>query len=580
MKRIFTFLVSLFAVTFAMGQAPQGVFFKASTAPLIDGVIDPVWADATAYNIERAVKIEVPTIGTPGQTTWKGLWTNAGVYILLQVTDDAFLPNYLAPGYVSAVKGFEDYNWDKLEIYFDVNSNLADGGAPGSSDASKPGHYQIAPGYQLDKNDGTAFTGTDGVVHAFMVTGANYIAEYFVPYTKILDNGKMEVDKMAEIGFDVTVIDRDPDQTGRNQAVWSNQGAIGESWGNMDDAGRVTFDGAIALIDIQTLTITGATEITTDNGTAQLSVSVLPVEATQPYKWVLTNVTGMATISKDGLITANRNGTVTVKASSADDLTQSNEMTVTISSQVLTMDDINMIKNGNFDQVADVTKDWVGNKSGENVVDGDGFYSVVCTPQAQIWESMFGQANLKVADATTKYFVKFKAKASVDMIIPMLFEDRNNENNKTVTSTSEYRAENMWNIPITTNEQLFTLDVIFSNFIADKSNYELNFQVGKNDGTFSIDNIMMYTETDLELVSNKPIVSNVSRVYPNPVGISNFLSVELKSSNVKVAIYNALGQKMIEKVSTGNVVKFDVNSLTKGLYFVRLADGSTQKFIK
>ena len=583
MKRIFTFLVSLFAVTFAMGQAPQGVFFKAITAPLIDGVIDPVWADATAYNIEKVVGTETPTIGNPGETTWKGLWTNAGVYILLQVTDDAFLPNYLAPGYVSGKDGFSDWQFDKPEIYFDVNSNLVDGGGPGSAEALKPGHYQVAPGFQLDKNDGTAFTGTDGVVNAFMVDRSHYIAEYFVPYTKILDNGKMEVDKMAEIGFDVTVIDRDPDQTGRNSGVWSNTGS---SWSNMDDAGRVTFDGAIALIDIQTLTITGATEITTDNGTAQLSAAVLPVEATQPYKWVLTNGTGMATISTTGLITANRNGTVTVKAVSIDDLVNSNELTISISNQMISEADISIIKNGTFELGADKKENW----GGPGVVDTEGFYSVVCVPKvetatikAEIWDTMFGQ-KVKVADATTKYFVKFKAKASADMIIPVLFEDRGagNDNNKVVTTTATYRdnAYGKWDVPVTATEAWYTFDVTFSS-IKDNSDYELNFQIGKADGTFSIDNIMMYTEADLALVnstSSKTIASNQLSVYPNPV--INELFVNMTASNVKVAIYNALGQKMMEKVSTGNVVKFDVNSLTKGLYFVRLADGSTQKFIK
>jgi len=578
MKRIFTFLVSVFAVTFAMAQPPQGVFFKASTAPLVDGVIDAVWADATAYNIERVVGTNTPTIGNPGESTWKGLWTDTGVYILLQISDDYFLPNYLAPDFVSeTAAGFESWNFDKPEIYFDVNSTLADGGAPGSGNAElKKGHYQVAPGFTLDKNDGTQnpIAQTDGVVYAFMVDGSHYIAEYFIPFTKLLDNTGMEFDKTAEIGFDVTFIDRDPDQTGRNQAVWSNEGAAGETWGNMDACGRVTFDGAIPLIDIETLAITGATEITTDNGTVQLSASVLPVEATQPYKWVLTNGTGMATISKDGLITAKRNGTVTVKAVSANDFVNSNEMTVTISGQIIVIDDISIIKNGNFDQGIDGKENW----GGPGVVDAEGFYSVECTPKAQIWETMFGNG-VKVADATTKYIVNFKAKATADMTIPTLFEDRGNENNKTVTSLSAYRTENTWEIPITTTEKWYTFDVTFSNY-KDNSAYELNFQVGKMDGTLAIDSIQMFTEADFALLStsSKTIASNQLSVYPNPV--VNELTVNMTASNVKVAIYNSLGQKMMEKVSTGTIAKFNVSSLRKGMYIVRLSDGTTQKFIK
>ena len=119
----------------------------------------------------------------------------------------------------------------------------------------------------------------------------------------------------------------------------------------------------------------------------------------------------------------------------------------------------------------------------------------------------------------------------------------------------------------------------FSNKL-DVSAYELNFQLGKLEGTFSIDSIAMYTEADLALVStsSKTIASNQLSVYPNPV--VNDLTVNLTSTNVKVAIYNALGQKMMEKVSIGHLAKFNVSSLQKGLYFVKLSDGATQKFIK
>jgi len=33
-------------------------------------------------------------------------------------------------------------------------------------------------------------------------------------------------------------------------------------------------------------------------------------------------------------------------------------------------------------------------------------------------------------------------------------------------------------------------------------------------------------------------------------------------------------------LAIGNIAKFDVSSLRKGMYFVRLSDGSSQKFIK
>ena len=573
MKRIFTFLVAFFVVTLAMAQdAPTGVFAKASTAPLIDGVIDPVWADATAYNIDQPYKAEVPTLGNSGETTWQALWNTEGVYVLLKVTDDAFFPSYMA-----TPPSGDNWKYDKPELYFNVNALLKSGLGGGAA-----GHYQVAPGFTDGKNDGTPITtieGVIGVVYAFKVTGPNYIAEYFIPFSKLINSERFQVDLINPIGFDVTIIDSDPTGTMRQRAVWANVGAKDESNNNMDDLGTVTFEGAEAAITIDKITLNTGGTITTDNGTLQMVASILPENATNKIlKWSVVNGTGKATVDANGLVKGIANGRISIVGKANDPMQEEAMVEIVISGQVVTAEEINMLKNGNFDLGAGGIENW----GGPGVVDGEGFYSVVCTTKAdgpQIWDIMFSQ-KVKVADATTKYIVKFKAKASADMIIPVLFEDRGNENNKVVTSLSTYRSTESWLIPITTTEAWYTFDVTFSNIITDKSDYELNFQLGKNNGTFSIDNIQMYNEADLALVSNKTIVSNVSRVYPNPVGKANFLSVELKSSNTKVAIYNALGQKMMEKVSTGNVVKFDVNSLTKGLYFVRLADGSTQKFIK
>ena len=96
MKTIITFLFSAFIVTYTMAQAPTGVFAKASADPVIDGVVDEVWAEATVYNIDLPFQTEVPSLGASGETTWQGVWTEDGVYILLKVTDDAFFPSYMA----------------------------------------------------------------------------------------------------------------------------------------------------------------------------------------------------------------------------------------------------------------------------------------------------------------------------------------------------------------------------------------------------------------------------------------------------------------------------------------------------
>ncbi|HET6559476.1 MAG TPA: sugar-binding protein, partial [Prolixibacteraceae bacterium] len=501
---------------------------------------------------------------------WKMLWDDNGLYLLTFIEDDKFVP-----AYKGTVPG-ETWMYDKLEIYFDVNYDKQDGlGAGGNA-----GHYQVAPTVKVDLLEGGATSESRGEVWAYNVSDPEYYVEYFFPFSMLLDNMGNEVDKTEPIGFDVNIMDNDKDDLtpSRNRMNWANGGAIGENWANMNDAGLITLDGAVGLIDISSMTISGGAEITTDNGTVQLSAALEPADATQPYKWKITNGTGMATISKTGLVTAQRNGTVKVQAFSADEFVSSNELTITISGQRIAKSEISIIQNGNFENGADGKENW----GGAGVVE-DGFYNLACTPKVNIWDTMFGQPKLPIADATTKYIVRFKAKASEDMVVPVLMEDRSHDNNKTVTSSSPYRNESMWMVPVTTEEQWFELDVIFSSK-QDDSAYELNFQAGMVSGIFSIGNIMMYSESDLALVDpslgSATIDANSIKVYPNPVGKANILSVSVKNAKGSIAIYNSVGQKMMAKTVTGNIVRFDVSSLQKGLYFVKTSDGATQKFIR
>jgi len=98
--------------------------------------------------------------------------------------------------------------------------------------------------------------------------------------------------------------------------------------------------------------------------------------------------------------------------------------------------------------------------------------------------------------------------------------------------------------------------------------------------TIHLDSVLVVKSSDLGTVGTKSIANSINKVYPNPVGDGNTLYVELSSVNAKVAIYNAIGQKLMEKVATRNLVQFNVSSLQKGMYFVKLSDGTTQKFVK
>ncbi|WP_294823576.1 Ig-like domain-containing protein, partial [uncultured Flavobacterium sp.] len=76
-------------------------------------------------------------------------------------------------------------------------------------------------------------------------------------------------------------------------------------------------------------------EITINEGTLQLMATVNPTGASQAVTWTVVSGNEFAAISESGLVSAVANGTVTVRAASAADATLFDEITITITGQVV-----------------------------------------------------------------------------------------------------------------------------------------------------------------------------------------------------------------------------------------------------
>ncbi|MDP2338159.1 MAG: Ig-like domain-containing protein [Bacteroidota bacterium] len=90
----------------------------------------------------------------------------------------------------------------------------------------------------------------------------------------------------------------------------------------------------------------GATSITTDNGTLQMQTEILPADATsKSVSWEVINQTGKASISASGLLTAEKDGTVKAIATANDGSGIKGELTITISNQLIPIESIQIIDN-------------------------------------------------------------------------------------------------------------------------------------------------------------------------------------------------------------------------------------------
>ena len=601
MKRLFTFAVCAFIVTMAMGQAPSAIIKKATVAPVIDGEVDAIWATADPNLINKPFTGEVPTLGASGTTWWKGLWDDKGVYLLINVKDDKWAPAY---GVTNS------YLYDKIEIYFNTNYNLQDGlGPQNNGSGGGNGHYQFAPDPVKDSISGgkALKTNGNGSSYSYNVTDPTYMAEFFIPFTKLVDGQGVMVDKTGTIGFDVTISDNDVPSPGagiRKRAVWANVGTIAESWVNMNDCGTITLDGAQAGIPVTKVTIAPtAGKITTNKGTLQMTSTILPADATnQILKWSMEDVPGttaQATISTTGLLTAASNGTVVVKAVATDgSFSESQLVTVTITGQVKVKysnevwNTMNLIKNWNF---TDGVTSWgnyvdvaVMGQVAPVVTDGVALLKPGLATDAAPWHYQFNQVDLK-AEPNVPYTVMFKSWSSAKAPCVLDFESADTIPTKrggdqyvrygTSTDPESVGKTSEWNYTTTTLPTWFTFHVTF-NKIIPTTIQKIQWMLSLSNETIHLDSVLVVKTSDLGSVSAKSIANSINKVYPNPVGDGNTLYVELSSVNAKVAIYNAIGQKLMEKVATRNLVQFNVSSLQKGMYFVKLSDGTTQKFVK
>lgn len=112
------------------------------------------------------------------------------------------------------------------------------------------------------------------------------------------------------------------------QSVWS---------GSVDATASFSEDECPAYEDIAVTVETAnnvPAAITTDMGTLQMVALVTPEVFTQQVNWSIVPVSGNATITEDGLVTAHEDGTVYAKATSVISPTKKDSMLITISNQI------------------------------------------------------------------------------------------------------------------------------------------------------------------------------------------------------------------------------------------------------
>jgi alpha-tubulin suppressor-like RCC1 family protein len=136
-----------------------------------------------------------------------------------------------------------------------------------------------------------------------------------------------------------------------NGTVWAKATSVENA--QLQDSVLITLTNQlfeVDSLDVTTLNNVAAT-ITINEGTLQLVATVMQAEATQEVTWSIIPVTGTATISATGLVSALTDGTVWAKAVSVENALALDSIEITISGQWLPVTAINVTTQGNVSPI-------------------------------------------------------------------------------------------------------------------------------------------------------------------------------------------------------------------------------------
>jgi len=201
---------------------------------------------------------------------------------------------------------------------------------------------------------------------------------------------------------------------------------------------------------------------------------------------------------------------------------------------------------------------------------GDGFIGVVLS-------------SLTNATDMTHFHMDYWIPSGTDLTSKVL--NPKLSNHALTNPVGESNALLLTHLPTTAGSWV-SLDVEFSTFDAQSPvgtpslNREVlkEFLIQSNLGDVYIDNIYLHKNTTL---STDSFAATKVKLYPNPT--SNILNIEAAVNIQNIAIYNVLGQEVMNKENNGTSVSIDVSGLNLGIYVVKTTiDGneSSTKFIK
>src|SRR5665648_26205 len=342
------------------------------------------------------------------------------------------------------------------------------------------------------------------------------------------------------------------------------------------------------VIPVESISLSGGTSINTDNGTLQLSATVLPDDATnKSIVWSVVNETGIAAISASGLLTAQKDGTVKVIATANDGSGVIGELTITITNQLIPVESISLsggtsinTDNGTLQLSATALPDDATNKSIVwSVVNETGIAAIsasgLITAQKDGTVKAVASANdgSGVIGELTITITNQVIPVESITIIDDLKEDTIHGIETKVTLKASIAPQEA------TNQKI---DWLIENITGKASIDHTGLLITLSDGLIKViakatDESQCFHEKEYIIalsVTNQPqIITRNYNIFPNPAqGKIQIQIYKMPANGIIIEIRNSVGQILQKKIIFENLSEWTLNDYASTLFFITIID--------
>ena len=364
-----------------------------------------------------------------------------------------------------------------------------------------------------------------------------------------------------------------------------NVTAIATSTDGSGVYGSLVITIASQMIPVTNITVTGAggaSSISTDNGSLQLSAVVLPSNATNhSVIWSMVNLTGEAIINTTGDVTAIANGTVRAYATAIDGSGTYGALDIVITNQLVLISSITVTGNGGVSIItqnegtlqlnADILPLFATNKSiSWSIINGTGLATISSAGLITAMDNGNVTARATANDGSGIYgTLEVNISGQIIQVTNITVTGENGSN--TITEPSGSLQLNAIVSPSNATHKSVTWSLINGAELASINSTGLVTAVENGIATaqaLANDGSGVYGTLDIAIYhdSRKPYSVIVNE---DEIKISFFEDF----TSCYTDLYNLQGVHVMRKVIDSDTVIFDISHLAPGLYLIVLSRG-------